>query len=100
MDAVVHMILQTGGVLAPILVLFGWYILQKDKRERELHMKLMEVQEKRIADAQMVANRVMEISDQWAATFQENTRAIDEVRALISQLRVDLIVRRREEGTT
>lgn len=78
-EAVVNALIN-AGILGPILIASGWYVLH-------LQRKLSESQEKRVEDAQKVASQLLELNDRWAEVVSEQTEAANEQKHLIESVR-------------
>lgn len=87
MEPAVTKLLETAGLLGPILVLFGWYILSKDREIRELRIQLSEAQEARTKDAKAVVTELMELNDKWVAALNGNTSVLQETRTMLTIFR-------------
>lgn len=72
--------LVNAGILGPILIAAGWYVLH-------LQRKLSESQEKRVEDAQKVAVQLLELNDQWAGVVAEQVAAQEEQKRLVEGVR-------------
>lgn len=68
--------LINAGILGPILIAVGWYVLQ-------LQRKLDDAQGKRVEDAQRVAEQLLELNDRWAEVVGEQANAFQEQKHLI-----------------
>lgn len=83
MTEAVQELLRTGGILAPIVILFGWYILNKDREIKELRKELSEAHEARTRDAQGVVTELMGMNDKWTGALNSNTLVLSEIKTLI-----------------
>lgn len=68
------------GVLGPVLILAGLYILK-------LHRELREVHEKRTADAQAVVDKLMQLYEEWHQTLSSHVKAMEEQSSALADLR-------------
>jgi hypothetical protein len=68
------------GVLGPILALFGWYIWKQ-------HAELRKSEEKRVADANAVLDRLTSLSEKWHALQVTYVRVLDSNTAVIEEVR-------------
>lgn len=82
-DSVVNALVN-AGILGPIIIAAGWYVLH-------LQRKLSESQEKRVVDAQKVAAQLLDLNDRWAEVVGEQVGAIEEQKRLIEGVRVLLV---------
>lgn len=78
-EAVINALIN-AGILGPILIAAGWYVLH-------LQRKLTESQEKRVEDAQKVAGQLLELNDRWAEIFSEQSAADEDQKRLLESLR-------------
>jgi hypothetical protein len=98
MEAAVQELLRNAGILGPIVIFFGWYILLKDRQIKDLlnqlkeaneaHSKqLKEANEARVKDAQGQVAELMGLNDKWVAALNGNTVVLSEIKTLIAILR-------------
>jgi hypothetical protein len=78
--------LINAGILGPILVAVGWYVLRLQRQLTDAHAKTAEAQEKRVEDAQRVATQLLELNDRWSETVAAQSAAFDEQRNLIGRV--------------
>lgn len=88
----------TGTILA-LALLAIWYIDRERKRDLAIKDKMLqEVQNKRVADAQAMVDKLLSLNDKWNETLQtqlqagaESTKVLMDVRDRVDELgqRVD-----------
>lgn len=75
------------GVAIAVLV---WYIVRREAEHKSemvsLRSELSTVQEKRVADAQSVTVKLLEITEQWHQVINELTQALSEHRDAVDRL--------------
>jgi hypothetical protein len=71
------------GALSPVIILFAWYIIQKDKEIKAKDESMSIVQEARVAEAQAVTDRLLDLSEKWMEAIQKNTEATERVRTVL-----------------
>lgn len=71
------------GALSPVIILFAWYIVQKDKEIKSKDEAMSVVQEARVAEAQAVTDRLLDLSEKWMEAIQKNTEATEQVRTVL-----------------
>ncbi len=74
-DSVISALIN-AGVLGPVLIAVGWYVL---RLQRELRV----TQEKRVEDAQRVATQLLDLNDRWSEVVAEQTHAFEQQQQLI-----------------
>lgn len=87
MEQAVHELLRNAGILGPIVIFFGWYILLKDRQIKELQGQLKEANEARVKDAQGQVAELMGLNDKWVSALNANTVVLQEIKTLITILR-------------
>jgi endo-beta-N-acetylglucosaminidase D len=87
MEAAVQELLRNAGILGPIVIFFGWYILLKDRQIKDLQNQLKEANEARVKDAQGQVAELMGLNDKWVAALNANTVVLSEIKTLIAILR-------------
>lgn len=87
MEDAVHELLRNAGILGPIVIFFGWYILLKDRQIKDLQNQLKEANEARVKDAQGQVAELMGLNDKWVAALNANTVVLQEIKTLIAVLR-------------
>ncbi|MGD9749364.1 MAG: hypothetical protein AB7W59_00050 [Acidimicrobiia bacterium] len=87
MEQAVHELLRNAGILGPIVIFFGWYILLKDRQIKELQGQLKEANEARVKDAQGQVAELMSLNDKWVSALNANTVVLQEIKTLITILR-------------
>jgi len=93
-DDALKAFLANAGILGPILVAVGWYVLRLGRENRVLIQDLKEIQEKRTADAQAVTERILDVTDRFNQISQDtqialtqNTQAIVDLKEAIRDIR-------------
>jgi len=81
-DAVIQALVQMG-VLGPVVVAIGFYVLRLQKELREVH-------EKRTADAQNVVERVLTLADRQNQTIEELRMTLSQLSSVITELRQEV----------
>lgn len=81
-DAVVQALVQMG-VLGPVVVAIGFYVLKLQKT-------LQEVQEKRTTDAQGVVERVLSLVDRQNETIDNLRMTLSQLGGVINELRQEV----------
>lgn len=80
---------QYGPAGAAIAVLV-WYIVRREAEHKTevtaLRTELSSVQEKRVADAQSVTVKLLEITDQWHKVISDLSTALEEHRDAVDRL--------------
>ncbi len=92
--------LVNAGILGPILLAVGWYVLRLQRQLTEAHAKTTEAHEKRVDDAQRVATQLLELNDRWAqivaaqvAASEEQQRLIEGVKSILVDVKTALLAR-------
>lgn len=89
MDAAVQKFLEYAGILGPIIIFLGIYIILKDKQIKALQKTITDQGDRRVADAQQVNEGLMELNDKWMAALTQNTAALNEMRTVLMLIRED-----------
>jgi hypothetical protein len=97
MTDAVQELLRTGGILAPIVILFGWYILNKDRELKEVRKELSESQEARTADAKAITAELINLNDKWMAAINANTQVMNSNTQVMSDIK-GIIARDSQSG--
>lgn len=87
MEAAVQELLRNAGILGPIVIFFGWYILLKDRQIKDLMAQLKEANDARVKDAQGQVAELMGLNDKWVSALNANTVVLSEIKTLITILR-------------
>lgn len=109
MNEAVQELLKNAGILGPIVIFFGWYILLKDRQiaaERKaaaeertaLVNELKESNEARIRDAHQQINALMGLNDKWMAALNANTVVMSEIKTLLAVFRNRRDMPRADDG--
>lgn len=91
--------------MGPVVGLFAWYIVQKDKENAKLRKELKESNdaraednEKRVADAKEVNEALIGMNDKWMEVLSDNTQALDKSRMIQKMILKELEKARPENG--
>lgn len=87
MEAAIQELLRNAGILGPIVIFFGWYILLKDRQIKSLQAELKEANLARVKDAQGQVAELMALNDKWVSALNANTGVLTEIKTLIAILR-------------
>lgn len=87
MEQAVRELLRNAGILGPIVIFFGWYILLKDRQIKDLQNQLKEANEARVKDAQGQVAELMGLNDKWVSALNANTGVLQEIKTVIAILR-------------
>lgn len=79
MEAAIDEVLK-AGLLAPFLVLTGWYILKQDERIKEIAAALEAVNKKRVEDAQTYGQSLVQMTKDHNEAFGKVNETLIQVR--------------------
>ena len=87
MQEAVQELLRNAGILGPIVIFFGWYILLKDRQLKEMRQELKEANESRVKDAQGQVAELMSLNDKWVTALNANTVVLQEIKTIFAIIR-------------
>jgi hypothetical protein len=87
MQEAVQELLRNAGILGPIVIFFGWYILLKDRQLKDMAAQLAAVNDARVKDAQAQVAELMNLNDKWVTALNSNTVVLQEIKTLITIIR-------------
>jgi hypothetical protein len=99
-DAVISALVN-AGILGPVLIALGVYVLRRDaahekaiaaheKAHAALQAKLDEAQGKRVDDAQKVAGVLLELNDRWQKLLADSVRTSKDANLTMERIRETL----------
>lgn len=99
-DAVISALLN-AGILGPVLICMGWYVLKRDaenqkkldealQRELAANIRALEAQQKRVEDAQAVAGTLLALNDRWQGVINEVVRTTGATNQTMERIRETL----------
>jgi methyl-accepting chemotaxis protein len=84
-------LLGSVGPGAGFIGILVWYILRREAAHRELNAELQTkldlAQEKRVADAQQVVDRLLAITEKWHKLIEDLSRSLDSQASASEQMR-------------